>query len=133
MDVLIQQCNFTGNRFSYGVKLLEGKQCLIVDSNFGSNFVSVYTTSVLTKFSRCNFSNHYGGGNCVYSGEGASDSIMVIEDSHVFNNTLFINGAINSINQLIVTRSVFRNNTVIETPNVYLLSGAAIFTTVLSY
>ena len=124
VEVLIQRCNFTDNIASFAVKLLKSGQCLIADCNFENNWLSVYSTSVETTISRCNFSKHIAKGNLVWA-SSFGHYVMLIEDSHFFDNVYNVNGAIVSYSQLIVTRSVFRNNTIIESSNVY-LNGAAI-------
>jgi len=134
-NVLIQRCNFTNNMNGFAVKLWELNQTLIEDSSFENNFLSVLTNTALTKLSRCNFSKHNARGNVIetWSGTGFKDPVLIIEDSHFFDNIHYVDGVIFTMVKLIVIRSVFRNNTIIETPNTYTLSGAAIYSEVLSH
>ena len=124
VEVLIQRCNFTDNIDSVAIKLLNGLQSVISDCNFENNWYSIFTITVETTISRCNFSKHNTTGSLITAND--QSYVLLIENSHFFDNIYYDYGAVASYGELIVTRSVFRNNTIIATPNTYTLSGAAI-------
>ena len=126
-DVVIQSCNFTNNPRAVAVKLLGVRVSLVSESNFVNNFLSIYTTSISTTITRCNFSKHDNVVGVVYS-FGLIDKFnkLDIQDSHFFDNIFQIQAAVLARTRLQVSRSIFRNNTLKLNTGNYSPNGAAI-------
>jgi len=121
IEVVIQHCAFM-NLKSVAVKLLGVNQSFIEDSNFESTLISVYSSSMQITISRCNFSKSVDGfGDAIVA--GPPGQFIKIEDTQFFDNIFGIEGGIISWALTIITRSVFRNNTVISNFPTYSQNG----------